>query len=133
MKASVRACSLNPAMVLTRLSHPRPDGSAEPALSSGMFSKAVYAEPLGNDVTTMQEIGVSAMLSTSRPLPRAFGATRLRQQRQVGCLTDRFELVRKPMQPIRSPAMTKADLSAGRPLQPATSFILGGSDIPVEN
>jgi hypothetical protein len=30
-----------------------------------MFSRAVYAEPLGNSVTTMQEIGVSAMLPTS--------------------------------------------------------------------
>ena len=29
-----------------------------------MFSKAVYAEPLGNSVTTPREIGVSALLPT---------------------------------------------------------------------
>ena len=37
-----------------------------------MFSKAVYAELLGNSVTTMREIGVSAMLLTS--LARSTGA-----------------------------------------------------------
>jgi hypothetical protein len=52
-------------MVLTRLSRPRPDGNAAPAFSPGMFSKAVYAEPLGNSVTTLREIGVSALLPTS--------------------------------------------------------------------
>jgi hypothetical protein len=30
-----------------------------------MFSRAVYAEPFAKNVTTMQEIGVSAMLPTS--------------------------------------------------------------------
>src|SRR5688572_30137388 len=52
-------------MVLTRLSRYRPDGNAAPAFSPRLFSKVVYAEPLGNGVTTLREIGVSAMLPTS--------------------------------------------------------------------
>ena len=34
-------------------------------MSPRLFSKAVYAEPLGNSVTTLRGTGVSAMLPTS--------------------------------------------------------------------
>ena len=51
--------------MLTRLSRFQPDGNAAPAFSPRLFSTAVYAGPLGNSVTTLREIGVSALLPTS--------------------------------------------------------------------